>query len=211
MANSVVGKAFRVNELDYFNCPKDIAVNCTNAVTQGTEWFIPTVANGVLKGYSRRKSSTKPTPDSVKTVRVKDFESGNIYWLLIADNGTEALFNDHCAACCDNQTPMPDVTVPAPLIEEPGCCEAPQPVSCNYNYFAIAPALPVGAAYSLNASKNGTPLTPAAPGAGFASLAALVSWANTNWAAFGTFSVSGQKVTFTSADGATGSINVGIV
>ena len=206
--NSVQGKAFKVNELDYYKCPKDVAISCGNAVTQGTEWFIPTIVGGILKGYSRRKSSTKPTPDSVKTVRVKDFENGSVYWLLIADNATEAAYNDKCAACCDAVTPMAAVTVPEPLIEESACIVVPSPETGTYTYTAIAAALGAGEKYNASGSKNGVRFTPSLSAAGYTSLAALKSAMNTAWSAFGTFDVVGQEVTFTSSDGVSGSLHV---
>lgn len=212
MSNTVTGKAFKVNEQDYFKCPKDVAINCENATSQGTEWFVPTVSGGIHTGYSKRRGSTKPTPDSVKTVRVKDNLSGSIYWLLIADDATEAVYTDICGGCCDDDNALPAVTVPTVLLEEDGCVAEE---GDDYVYFDIAQDLGDDQQYSAEGSKNGTAFTPAAPttpGGGFGSLGAFVTWANTNWAAFGTFAnPSGNKVTFTSSDAVTGYIKINTI
>ena len=202
--NSIVGKAFRINEFDFFNCPKDVAVPCGSLHVQGVVWFIPTQSNGAQTGYQQRRSQTKPTPDSVKTVRVKDQVSGSTYWLLINDNENESIITDTCAECCGAVTPLPNVIIPTIIIEEVGCPEIVSSVE-TYNYLSIAP---VSSRYRAVGSKNGVAFTPAQPGAGFATLAALVVWADANWSAYGDFSVVGQTVTFSSSDALTGYLNV---
>lgn len=208
-SNYVPVKAIQVGIMSYHGCPKDVSINCEASSIRGTVWFVPNIKNGVFTGYNRVRSSTKPTTDSVKTVEVKDNNTGLVTWVLINDNQTETELTERCAACCGDVTATDAVTIPAVIIEEAACCEVPEQ-ACEYNFLSPVAALPVGKAYSASGSKEGVAFTPAVPAAGFASLALLVAWANTNWVAYGTFSVSGQTVKLVT-NYSVGSLNVTII
>lgn len=175
MANQVYAQVIRKNSYDY-NCLHQESINCESAVSEGFYWRIPTSKGGVHTGFTFRKSDTKPTPDSVKTIRVNDRANGIIYYVAVADNATDQVFVDACNACCDNVEPLPTVAIPDIIIEETGC-----PVDGNYTYRAYTQEDPDGGVYRLSGVVNGVVL-PTPPEEGFATLAALKVWADANWA-----------------------------
>lgn len=206
MANSVLAQIMRRNSYDY-ECQHQESILCENAVTEGIFWRIPQSRNGVLTGYVYRAGATKPTPDSVKTIRVRDKVNNLTYYVAIADGGTQQLFTDACNACCDTVAPLPLVTLPEILIEEEGCVDD----AGNYSYFAtVTTPPPAGAVYKLSGSVNGVAL-PAAPPEGFATLAALETWADANWSTgdLDGVTLDGGKVTLNAGpSGTSGTINV---
>lgn len=178
MANQVLVQLLRKNSYDY-NCLHQESINCENAVSEGVYWRIPTSKNGIHTGFVFRMSATKPTPDSVKSIRVRDRSSGVVYYVAIADNGNDQLFTNACNACCDDLEPMATVALPDIIIEEPGCPND----EGDYLYRTyVDPTPEAGEVYYLNGAVNGAAL-PAAPAEGFASLADLKVWADANWAA----------------------------
>lgn len=176
MANLVLAQILRKNSYDY-NCLHQESINCQDAVSEGFYWRIPTSARGVHTGFIFRKSDTKPTTDSVKSIRVR--AGGQTYYVAVADNANDQVFTDACNACCDSVAPLATVTLPDIIIEESGCPDE----NGNYQYRAYpTDPLPAGSKYTLSGVVNGVAL-PAAPVEGFDSLAALETWADTNWSA----------------------------
>lgn len=208
MANSVLAQIIRRNAFDY-ECLHQESILCENAVVEGIYWRIPIVSKGVLVGYNFRASATKPTPDSIKTIRVRDKVNSLTFYVAIADNGTAELFTDACNACCDEVAPLATVAFPDILIEEQGCIDD----DGNYSYFAtVLTPPPAGAVYKLSGSVNGAAL-PAAPAEGFATLADLATWADTNWSTGdldGVTIVGGKVILNAGPSGVTGVINVSI-
>jgi len=148
MANKVYAQLVRKNAYDY-NCLHQESINCENAVSEGFYWRIPTSKGGVHTGFIYRKSDTKPTPDSVKTIRVNDRLNNTIYYVAVADNANDQVFNDACNACCDNVAPLPTVALPAIIIEEAGCPDE----NGNYQYRAYTQETPdAGSVYTLSGS-----------------------------------------------------------
>lgn len=206
--NTVLAQILRRNSYDY-DCLHQESILCGSAVAEGLYWRVPIIGGGVHSGFRFVKQDTKPTADSVRAIRVNDKENGIIYYVAIADGGTAELFTDACNACCDTVTPMATVALPAIIIEEIGCIDG----DGNYSYFANVPAAPgAGNKYTLSGSVNGVAL-PAAPAEGFDDLAALETWADTNWSTGDLDGVTlvGGKVTLNAGPtGLTGMINVGV-
>jgi hypothetical protein len=185
-----------------------MALGCENMTPLSTYWRVPVTGSGVFTGTYRWVMAgpgvTKPTPDSVKALHVKNDLSNDDYYIALQDNGSVEDYNTRCGACCDNVDSMPAVTVPDVIIEETACPD----VDGNRNFFSITRALAAGEVYDFAATLDGAALA-ATQNQGFASLAAFETWADTNWAPAG-ISISGTKVTLTSATAATGSIQTNI-
>jgi hypothetical protein len=205
MSNSVLAQVTRKNSYDY-DCVHQESILCEKAVSEGAYWRIPTVKAGVHTGFIYRRSETKPTPDSVRTLRISDRASNQVYYVAIADNASLQIFDNACNACCDTVAPLPTVVLPTIIIEEQGCADA----SGNFSYFANVPAtVPAGNVYKLAGVVNGANL-PAAPPEGFATLALLKIWADANWAP-NSITLTGGKVTLNAGTtGKTGAISVSV-
>lgn len=206
MANSILAQVVRRNSYD-FTCQHQESILCQNSTVEGIYWRIPTSRAGVATGFVFRKSESKPTPDSMKTIRIHDNINNITYYVAIADNADATAFTNACEACCDDVQPMDLVAMPDIIIEEEGCPDE----DGDYLYFAIVttPA-PSGTVYRLFGSVNGVAL-PAAPDEGFASLAALETWADANWSTgdLDGVTLDGGKVTLNAGpSGKTGVINV---
>lgn len=205
MENNVTSLVLRMNNTDY---PGGVlmAVNCENAAAIGTYWRVPVTGKGVHTSYKwvliGDGSVTKPTADSVKVLHIKNNVTHLDHWIALTDGGSVTLWNDRCGACCGTVTPMPVVVIPDVIAEETACPDA----DGNRNFFAITQALAAGQIYQASATIDGVALL-ATPPEGFASLAALETWADTNWAP-STTAISGTKVTLTSATATTGSLSV---
>lgn len=110
------------DEVDYIACGgKSLQIPCENVAIQGLVWWVPTSSNGIPTGYRPVIQATKPTTDSVKTVRVLDKTKNITYYIAIADGDDETVFSDACNSCCDNDPVIPPVTIPTPIVEEEPC------------------------------------------------------------------------------------------
>jgi hypothetical protein len=208
MPNSVLAQLLRKNSYDY-DCLHQESILCEHAVVEGMYWRVPITSRGVLTGYQFRKATTKPTPDSMRAIRVRDELKGTTFYVAVADDGDEQDFTDACNACCDTVEPMDTVAFPTILIEEAGCADE----DGNYSFFAIVPTPPpAGSVYKLSGSVNGVAL-PAAPAEGFATLADLETWADANWSTgdLDGVTLTGGKVTLNAGPtGKTGAIFVNV-
>jgi hypothetical protein len=194
---TVFGRVLQKNNVQYFDTVKNEHVNCgPGTLTEGLVWFVPVIVKGRLKNYRPVIQTAKPTADSVRAVRVKDTETGNTYYLALGDAALDTDFSTICNACCSaTSNNLPAVTVPNPLLEEYGCTNA---TTGNYEYVYVAPSLVAGEVYRAEGSLEGVAFTGALAG-GHASVAAFVTWANTNWSAYGTWSAVGQTLKLTNA------------
>lgn len=187
-----------------YSTPVTMAVPCLNSVSEGTFWRVPVEDNmRVITGYRYLKGE-KPSADAQKVIRIKDNEANNVYFVAVADDATDSLFDEKCDICCGQDNKMPAVVIPDAIIEEKTCPDD----AGNYVYFDYAPAVAAGEVLTLAGTKNGAVMAPAAPNEGFADTAALKAWANANWDGYGAFDVVDGKVTFTSDDAVSGSIDV---
>jgi hypothetical protein len=180
------------------------SIPADNTAVEGTYWRIPVVSGGVFSKYIyRADAGTKPTPDSVKVVRVRNIISNDTWWVVVPDNGSYATFADLIGVCCDDSTTMPAVTIPDVIVEEQGCADD----DGNYHYSAVTSALGSGEVYVGSATLNGAALT-ALSAVGYASLAAFETAAEAAWTP-ATITIDGNKVTLNTATGTTGSLYVG--
>lgn len=196
--------AIRRNNTEYSQL-QVLAVNAEHAVVDTVQWRVPVGQDGVLVGFEYQADGPKPSDDSLKVLRLKDTLNNEFYYAAIPDTASADAWRDAVNSCCDTPVDMPAVTLPDIFVEEAGCADA----DANYNYFTYTVALGAGQVYVASGSKNGTALA-ATPKDGFASLGALKTWADSNWNGQYTMTVSGTKVTLTSADATTGSITVEI-
>lgn len=205
MSKSVFARVLIKNHVQLLDIVHKEFVPCGAelATILGEFWLVPVEIRGRLGYYKPVISTTKPTIDSVKSVKVQA-NNGFTYFVALLDTGTAADFANACEACCGATPPaMPDVTVPNLYPEQNGCQD---PTTLQYSYFFLVPALAAGKQYSVYGSSNGAALAPDPGVTHFASVAAFITWANANWAAYGTFAAVGQKVTWTSASAVSGSL-----
>lgn len=189
-------QVIQVNEISYGACPRTENIPCEGTQMQGLWWAEPTTIGGAVNGYKivkgdARDNYAKPTTDSIRVQRVFNTVNNYTYWLAVDDAAEESLFVDRCNACCGATPVMPTVTIPAPIVEQMPCPNVPNGTPTYTFEFAI-PANPNTLKIALNNftfnAVAGTP-TPTAPPTGYASAAAILTWVQANWAAYGTWSL----------------------
>lgn len=169
-------------------------------------WFVPIVQGGRVIDYRELtaiNTSTPPTPDSIKVLRIKDKTDLTEYDIAIAltDNVSTTSPSNTFAFDADGLggalPVMPTVVIPFPVIQF-----GPTSVVGSNNIFTFTfPSNPNALLYSIPAPWfNGVAAsTPYAP-SGITTPAQFVTWANTNWGAYGTWAnPTGVVVTLTSA------------
>lgn len=167
-------------------------------------WRIPVTLDGILINYQYQQAftSTKPKPDALKVLRVK-YERDS-WELAITDSdyvGTTNAFGTLADDLGGALATMPTVSIPFPIIQG-------RPVTTNTsgtNTFVFAfPQNPLALLYSIPWPWfNGVaPATPYAP-TGITTPALFVTWANTNWGMYGTWTSNGNIVTLSSPTSAT--------
>lgn len=182
-----------------------ILVSVANTVVDTVQWRTPYVREGLKTGYHYINASlAKPSDDSTKVIRLKDIRSNEFYYAVIPDTADASAYANAANSLPSSPVAMPAVTMPFEFIAEAACKD----VSGNYNYFTYTQALVGNQVYLAYASKNGTLLT-APQDQGFASLAAFLTWAQTNWTAY-TVTVTGTQVNLAANDALLGSISVEI-
>lgn len=191
---------------DFFpaGCTKQI--ECSELTPTGHFWYTPSSStNGVFNGYKKTAgTATKPNialSDSFKVVEAR-WNNTNIS-IVVADAETDKTLSDNCNVCCgDTPTDMSGNTIPAFALEATICPNAA-------GNRIISEAYPSGT-IKVAASFNGAPASPA-PSSSYASAAAFVTWANSNWSAYATWandSVNGI-INATLANGVTtGGVNI---
>jgi hypothetical protein len=167
----------------------------------GAFWRIPVVLSGTLIKYefSEAFDSVKPQPDALKILRVKwDRESWDFAILDTDYVGTTNTFGTLADGLGGALAIMPTVTIPFPIIQD-----APvTTTSAGSRTFVFAfPNNPNALTYSIPWPWfNGAAGTPAyspatqSPPVTVTTPAQFVSWANTNWSNYGTWSYSGNIV-----------------
>lgn len=183
----------------------------------GIDWAIPCSENGVtVTGYSFEKAvdNTKPRPDAIKTISVQTNSGGGSYgrW-IVPDTYTT---NDFVAACCAGCDPLPDVTMPAPIILNGECTKSvPTPVACVFQGDFYVPALTGGnttfTATPYAEDVNGTPIAFSPATSAGTTVALLATDMTTNWATelgSGTFTVSANSILWTGTAAAKFSVTI---
>lgn len=160
----------------------------TDYESQGERWQVPIINAGVVVAYEETYEDASLISGAFKTVRLRNKQDGHIMYIL----GTETEWIDFANNCCGETPEMTEVEIPSPLIEDEPCCDSTiVATECSYEFNTTAPVLVVGQKLTLTGDNNGVEFTPAAPGAGFANVAAALAWAIANWGAYGTFTAVG--------------------
>ncbi len=168
------------------------------------EWATPGSENGIsitCFDYVRAPGIVKPRADAQKVITVQDSIGGGSYKrYLVPDAYTVA---DYAAG-----TAIPAVTIPNPIIFNADCTMAiPACPGCVYKGSVILPTLTltnyIATGYGYDASGNALVFSPTTSTATTPTL--LAAAMQTNWATLlgtGTFTASGQTISYTSTNGA---------
>ena len=169
-------------------------LSCDNIVIINSYWKIPWVVGTQVTKYTYElaiNTSTPPTPDSIKVLIIKDKQDQSTYELAIAptDNMASTSPPNEFAYLCNglggSLSTMPTVTIPFPVIQF-------NPTSTNSdgdNTFTFTfPHNPLGLLYNIPAPWfNGVAGSPAYAPSGITTPGQFVTWANSNWDAYGTW------------------------
>lgn len=184
-------------------------LSCDNIVIVNSFWKIPWVVGTVVEKYTYElavNTSTPPTPDSIKILLIKDKQDQTSFELAIAntDNMAASSPPNQFAYLCNGLggalNTMPTVTIPFPIVQF-------GPTSTNSTNQATTftftfPHNPLGLIYSIPAPWfNGVAGAPPYAPSGITTPAQFVTWANSNWSAYGTWASSGDVVTLVSLTG----------
>lgn len=184
-------------------------INCYDMIIINSFWLIPQVVGNTVARYNELlavNTTIKPTVDALKVLKVKDKTDQSEYYLAISDTdnaistASPPAPTNYFAYLCDGSggslPTMPTVTIPFPLIQF-----APSSTDGTDNTFTFPfPSNPLGLLYSIPAPWfNGVAGTPVYAPSGITTAALFVTWANTNWSGYGTWTSSGDIVTLVSA------------
>lgn len=178
------------------NYPNGISkqIPCESVEIVNSFWKMPKTLGNRVIGYDYLVAldNQKPTPDSIKILRVKDTRDNTEYGFAIVDGdniGTSSPANQFAYLCdgLGGSLPvMPTVTIPVPIMQS-----SPQSTDTDgSNTFIFAfPANPNGLTYSIPYPWfNGVAPSTAYVSAGRTTVAQVVTWANSNWGDYGTWS-----------------------
>lgn len=181
----LIARVFAQNTNGAMSCAPERPISCDEATVESVEWMVPYVVDGKNLGYRRVLQTDKPSPDSVKTLRIR--VGGQTYWLLIKDTDDASVFADACNHCCaDGLQTIATDAIPDVIVEDDAYPDA----AGNYTFVAQVPDVVAGQKITIDLSYNGGLRgDTAVPGAGFANAAALLTWLQANWAELGTFSL----------------------
>lgn len=195
---------FRLNHHTYDAAPREMQVPCEGARPVGIEYWNPSITDGVQNGYYPTQDATLAQADTIKTIRIRNDISNDTYWLVVDSADGVEKFTDMCNACC-GATPDMTTGLSYPVVTNELTIAANADGDSIYT-FAV-PANPFGADLLIAAlSYNGGSTVGATPTAGgYATLAALVSWLNTNASVMGTWTAinSNKTVQLVAATGVT--------
>jgi hypothetical protein len=176
------------NNYSYAECMgKTMGINCgTDVDVVGEHWATPAVEGGVFRGWRTGTLATadQPTPDSFKVLKLRDKISGDMIIVV----GT---LEDYNASCEDGgTTPMPDSdSIPEPILAYTPC---DVDGDGDYEYDFPVPTIPGGSEIKAFVSVDDEQAV-APPAGGHASLAAVVTWLNTNYSEGGAFTWSNNS------------------
>jgi hypothetical protein len=191
--------------LTYPLYPQGITKNipCRSTVA-GVYWLIPRTQGNRVIGWQELTATdaTKPSPDAQKVLRLKDALDANTeYEIAVGDSDciTTNSFIDNCNGCCGDTPVMASLTVPSPILQLP----PNQPVdSDGTRHFTFPfPSNPNGLLYAIPFPwfNGAAPSPPYAP-TGITTAALFVTWANTNWGEYGTWTSAGDIVSLANDD-----------
>jgi hypothetical protein len=182
-------------------------INTINCEIIGAQWRLPVATQQGLPlraNWAVAVDAVRPQPDAQKVLVVKEVGSGalNTYKIAIADTdyvGTTNVFGTLADGLGGTLATMPVVTISFPIVQN-----APTSNTGGTNTFLFPfPANPNGLLYSIPFPWfNGVAPTPAYAPTGITTPAGFVTWANTNWGTYGTWTSSGNIVTLSSPSSA---------
>lgn len=152
-----------------------------NASLSPTMWAVPILDEG-NHGFRYDGGATAPTANSIKVFKLTNTLNGEFWWVV----GDPAAYY---AACCEDCGVSPAPTIVTTLGNL-----APVQYACtddgtNFNTYWAVPALASGERYVSVVTLDGVTRTPIQTYAtGSTSIANLVTYLNTNYAALGTWS-----------------------
>jgi hypothetical protein len=204
--SSIYARVIRMNNREYDGVVVK-NINCGNFKIAGPYWRVPVqdlIYPSQIKFEYRDGSDAKPSADSVRVIRVSDNIGNSDYWAVVGDTQGIEQFTNRCNECCGTETAWPVVAIPAVFIEDQACSSD---AGALVIFTIVDGDAPAGQVFTPNASFDGVPFAPAASPDGFATVAAFITWAGTNWTGVTWANdaiASGRKVSFTKA-GQTGS------
>lgn len=176
-------------------------------------WRIPETQAGILINYVYQEAftSVKPTPDSLKVLRIKwERETWEIAILDTDYVGSTNTFGTLADGLGGALALMPAVTIPFPIIQNYPVTNTPVGGGSENTFIFAFPPNPLGLQYSIpwpwfNGVAPAQPYDPSlmSPPSTITTPGEFVTWANTNWGHFGTWSRDRnmvQLVSPTSAD-----------
>lgn len=196
--DAVIISVVRKNHHD-FGYLKNMSVPSSTAIVDGVFWRVPVVdAKGFVREHEYVASQLKPMADAAKVLRISDSQSGDQFWAVIPDSAVGFPEFEACrAASTLAAATLATAAITDPIIETTVIAD---PATGYFVHFLYTDAIVGNEKYVLHrVSVDGVALTEHTAG-GFDSLAALVTWADTNNAAAGDFAnPSGTKLTLTNS------------
>jgi len=169
-------------------------------------YAVPVKDKGVFRGYNYKSATTPPTYDSFKVTKLVERDGRTYYWFVGSAQEWNNLVNNGTAPTTIIPTVIPEVLI---------CTDSNNAGSTLFS----VPVLGTGQKYKFYLAKNGVretgdnnandPGVHTNGGAGFATVNSLVSYLNSNYSSYGTWSVLNAgniKLTVSSGD-----VNVGLV
>lgn len=175
------------NNFSYVSCnpAQTIAIDCNKATVKG-EWYM--IPYPCQKGICYQKAPTSQTAYDIKVVEVET-EDGVTYYL----NGALSDYTDKCNSCCGSTPELTAASIVPYVVHECICADA----DGNYVFNWYIPTVGATQTFKLAIYIGGTAGSPALSTA-LASPAAALSYANSNWSAYGTWTLVGNTLTLTS-------------
>lgn len=163
----------------YATCetPSSVAIDCATAKVKGEWWMSPYACT---KGVCYQKLPASQTAFDIQVVEVETADGVTFYL-----NGTLADYTNKCNACCGT-TPSLTPADPLPVFIPNGtvCPDS----NGNYIFRFFIPTVGSTQTFLASIYIDGAAGSPATSSA-LASPAAALAYANTNWSAYGTWTI----------------------
>lgn len=185
----------------------------------GSYWRIPQSMGSRFIGYEYQvavETSSPPTPDSLKILRVKLTGEGGVTTVDMAITNTDNVSTStppcqfaYLADGSGGTLPvMPTVAIPYPILQN-----GPESMTGTTNNFVLPfPANPAALLYTIQGFYiNGQAPTPTFAPTGITTVAGIVTYFNANYSAYGTWSATGDVLKLSSPTSAgTQALKVGM-
>lgn len=212
--SNVKALVVQIDEQQLYNCGGVTRlIPCgSNMEVLDLYWAVPIINSGLLEYYRYDLTPSKPSIDSMRTLRVKDNLSGQVYYIGLQDDQTESTYVDACNGCCGTTPDISTGVVVPPIDYEEAPCPTIPSGTPVYDFYIPIPANPNSFSYSLSGTFNSVAGTPT-PNASYANAAAILTWLQANWGAYGTWTLenSNQVLHLSSTTTKTAYINVELI